>query len=153
MTARTLTISLLAGALAACASVPQPQVHRTQRSADAEDAKAGSGDIRKEILQELGSDGPQPVIRRGNGGVINQKVASAPPPSLASSGQASFNFEGESLQAVVKAILGDMLGQSYSIAPVSYTHLDVYKRQGHFQRAPAAVRYGGRRGLSAHPAQ
>jgi general secretion pathway protein D len=117
MTARTLTISLLAGALAACASVPQPQVHRTQRSADAEDAKAGSGDIRKEILQELGSDGPQPVIRRGNGGVINQKVASAPPPSLASSGQASFNFEGESLQAVVKAILGDMLGQSYSIAP------------------------------------
>src|SRR5690606_36338058 len=29
----------------------------------------------------------------------------------------SFNFEGESLQAVVKAILGDMLGQNYSIAP------------------------------------
>ena len=45
------------------------------------------------------------------------RVASAPPPSLVSSGQASFNFEGESLHAVVKAILGDMLGQSYSIAP------------------------------------
>jgi general secretion pathway protein D len=57
------------------------------------------------------------VIRRGSGEVINRAAASAPPPTLASSGQASFNFEGESLQAVVKAILGDMLGQSYTIAP------------------------------------
>ncbi|MEG3193638.1 secretin N-terminal domain-containing protein, partial [Lysobacter sp. D1-1-M9] len=32
-------------------------------------------------------------------------------------GEASFNFEGESLHAVAKAILGDMLGQNYVIAP------------------------------------
>ncbi|WP_057655386.1 type II secretion system secretin GspD, partial [Xanthomonas axonopodis] len=45
--------------------------------------------------------------------------ASAPAPTLgmASSGSATFNFEGESVQAVVKAILGDMLGQNYVIAP------------------------------------
>jgi general secretion pathway protein D len=73
--------------------------------------------IRKDVLEELGRDGPKPVIRRGSGAPINQAAASAPPPSLTSSGQASFNFEGESLHAVVKAILGDMLGQSYSIAP------------------------------------
>ncbi|MDE2408233.1 MAG: type II secretion system secretin GspD [Xanthomonadaceae bacterium] len=114
MTMRPLLLSLLTGVLAACASLPQPSMHRAAHVADAQE---GSGNIRKDILQELGSDGPQPVIRRGSGATINQKVASAPPPALASSGQASFNFEGESLQAVVKAILGDMLGQSYSIAP------------------------------------
>ncbi|MDR1076982.1 MAG: type II secretion system secretin GspD [Xanthomonadaceae bacterium] len=63
--------------------------------------------------------GPQPQIRRGTGEVINTRVAAAPGPSLGSagSGSAVFNFEGESLQAVVKAILGDMLGQNYVIAP------------------------------------
>jgi general secretion pathway protein D len=114
MTLRPLLLSLLAGSVAACASLPQPHMARGDHTADAQQAR---DDIRKDVLQELGSDGPQPVIRRGSGATINQKIASAPPPALASSGQASFNFEGESLQAVVKAILGDMLGQSYSIAP------------------------------------
>lgn len=75
----------------------------------------GSG-VRSERLPEgLGSGGPQPVIRRGAGTPINHAAASAPPPSLASSGQAIFNFEGESLQAVVEAILGDMRCCSDSI--------------------------------------
>ncbi|MEE7546388.1 type II secretion system secretin GspD, partial [Xanthomonas sp. Kuri4-1] len=62
---------------------------------------------------------PVPVIRRGSGTVINSSAAAAPAPSLgmAGSGSATFNFEGESVQAVVKAILGDMLGQNYVIAP------------------------------------
>ena len=85
MTVRNVSISLLAGALAACASAPQPLVSRNHR-VDADAAQASTGDIRKDVLQELGSDGPQPVIRRGSGATINQKVASAPPPALASSG-------------------------------------------------------------------
>src|SRR5918993_1934678 len=61
---------------------------------------------------------PRPQIRRGSGQVINRSAASAPPPNLGgSSGAATFNFEGESVHAVVKAILGDMLGQNYVIAP------------------------------------
>lgn len=60
----------------------------------------------------------QPRIRRGTGQVINRSAAAAPPPNLGgTSGEATFNFEGESLHAVVKAILGDMLGQNYVIAP------------------------------------
>ncbi|WP_158635736.1 type II secretion system secretin GspD, partial [Vulcaniibacterium tengchongense] len=60
----------------------------------------------------------RPQIRRGSGQVINETAATAPPPVLGgSSGSATFNFEGESLHAVVKAILGDMLGQNYVIAP------------------------------------
>ncbi|KGQ20853.1 general secretion pathway protein D [Lysobacter dokdonensis DS-58] len=61
---------------------------------------------------------PSAQLKRGSGEVINRNAASAPPPNLGgSSGAATFNFEGESLHAVVKAILGDMLGQNYVIAP------------------------------------
>ena len=66
--------------------------------------------------------------------LFNQAAASAPPPTLSSSGQASFNFEGESLQAVVKAILGDMLGQNYNIAPGVSGHGD------HRHQKPSARR-------------
>ncbi|HWS78329.1 MAG TPA: type II secretion system secretin GspD [Thermomonas sp.] len=113
MNVRPLFATVMLGLLAACASSPSPQI---QRAAQLPGAQAGA--VRSESLPEtMGNDGPRPVIRRGAGAPINQAAASAPPPSLASSGQASFNFEGESLHAVVKAILGDMLGQSYSIAP------------------------------------
>jgi general secretion pathway protein D len=62
--------------------------------------------------------GPKAQIRRGTGQVINRAAATARRPmGGGSSGAATFNFEGESLHAVVKAILGDMLGQNYVIAP------------------------------------
>ena len=123
MNLRPFLIASVLGLLAACASNPQPQIRHADRlpagqaGQQASDADSGVSGIRKDVLEELGRDGPKPVIRRGSGAPINQAAASAPPPSLTSSGQASFNFEGESLHAVVKAILGDMLGQSYSIAP------------------------------------
>ena len=124
MNLRPLLIAALLGMLAACASAPQPRIERAERLPGAQaGAQAGapagsqSGDVRSEVLDSLGNDGPKPVIRRAGATPFNQAAASAAPPSLTSSGQASFNFEGESLQAVVKAILGDMLGQSYSIAP------------------------------------
>lgn len=113
MNVRPFLATAVLGLLAACASVPPPQIQRADRLPGAQ-----AGSVRTESLPDsMGNAGPRPVIRRGSASPINQAAASAPPPSLASSGQASFNFEGESLHAVVKAILGDMLGQSYSIAP------------------------------------
>lgn len=56
-------------------------------------------------------------ISRGTGQVINQRAAALPPPAFGGGGEATFNFEGESLHAVVKAILGDLLQQNYTIAP------------------------------------
>jgi general secretion pathway protein D len=113
MNVRPFLAAAVLGLLAACASLPPPQIQRADQLPGAQ-AEGG----RSESLPDaMGNAGPRPVIRRGAGAPINQAAASAPPPSLASSGQASFNFEGESLHAVVKAILGDMLGQSYSIAP------------------------------------
>ncbi len=57
------------------------------------------------------------TIRTGNGQLINQRVAAMPAPNLGSAGDATFNFEGESVQTVVKVILGDLLQQNYVIAP------------------------------------
>ena len=117
MNVRPFLAAAMLGLLAACASMPPPQMHRTDHLPGTQSGSQAGG-VRSETLPDtIGNAGPQPVIRRGAGAPINQAAASAPPPSLASSGQASFNFEGESLHAVVKAILGDMLGQNYSIAP------------------------------------
>ncbi|KAF1706066.1 type II secretion system secretin GspD [Pseudoxanthomonas sacheonensis] len=116
MKSRLILVSVLTGLLAACASVPTPEV---RRDADIRNGGAGAAQTSPLNSVEEPETGPQAVIRRGNGQMINRGAASAPPPSLAgmSGGGASFNFEGESVHAVVKAILGDMLGQNYVIAP------------------------------------
>ncbi|MFS8136745.1 MAG: secretin N-terminal domain-containing protein, partial [Thermomonas sp.] len=115
MKLRPFLIALMIALLGACSSMPTPQVHHADRLPG---TQSGTGGIRHEQLPDaMGGATPMPVIRRGSSAPINQAIAGAAPPSLGSSGQARFNFEGESLQAVVKAILGDMLGQSYSIAP------------------------------------
>jgi general secretion pathway protein D len=100
---------LLAALLAACASVPTAEVRRAGDPAP--DATPGSA------AEEAAPARPQAVLRRGSGRVVNPATASPPSPLEAATGQATFNFEGESLHAVVKAILGDMLGQTYVIAP------------------------------------
>ncbi len=119
MKSRLILVSLLTGLLAACASVPTPDV---RREADLNRSNAGAtSGARTSPLNsvEEPETGPQAVIRRGNGQTINRSAAAAPMPALAGArnGSATFNFEGESVHAVVKAILGDMLGQNYVIAP------------------------------------
>ena len=118
MKSRLILVSLSLGLLAACATTPVPDVRRDGDMAASGTATQGAQ------TSPLGSaeppeSGPQAVIRRGSGQMINRSAASAPMPSLAgaTTGSASFNFEGESVHAVVKAILGDMLGQNYVIAP------------------------------------
>ena len=60
---------------------------------------------------------PAATLTEGSGELINRRAAATPPPSLDAQGEATFNFEGESVHAVVKAILGDLLQQNYVIAP------------------------------------
>ncbi|MGK9144327.1 type II secretion system secretin GspD [Xanthomonas euvesicatoria] len=121
MTPRLFPVSLLIGLLAGCATTPPPDVRRNARL-DPQVGAAGAAQTAAEQAADGNANAsakPSPVIRRGSGTMINQGAASAPAPTLgmASSGSATFNFEGESVQAVVKAILGDMLGQNYVIAP------------------------------------
>ncbi|MGY0652223.1 type II secretion system secretin GspD [Luteimonas sp. A537] len=116
--------AFLATLLAACASAPVPDVRREARmpapviqvDGVPRDASAalGTDGIAEQALPE----GPRAQKHRGDGRVINESLAASAPPNLAgTTGEATFNFEGESLHAVVKVILGDMLGQNYVIAP------------------------------------
>lgn len=60
---------------------------------------------------------PAESVRVGTGTFINRDLASRAPRSVAAEGEVTFNFEGESLHAVIKAILGDFLQENYVIAP------------------------------------
>ncbi|CAD1787766.1 type II secretion system secretin GspD [Xanthomonas arboricola pv. corylina] len=119
MTQRLFPVSLLIGLLAGCATTPPPDVRRDARLDPQVGAAGATQTTAGQRAEGNASAKPTPVIKRGSGTMINQSAASAPAPTLgmASSGSATFNFEGESVQAVVKAILGDMLGQNYVIAP------------------------------------
>jgi general secretion pathway protein D len=113
----------VATVLVACSTTPPPTIRReahivrAPQPPTAAGAQVSSGVLVEPLVTD--ADGrPRAQIRRGTNQVINQSAAAAPPPSFGgSSGAASFNFEGESLHAVVKAILGDMLGQNFTIAP------------------------------------
>lgn len=112
----------IASLLAACASGPVPNIKRDADPAtlSGKAGTAGTSSSEGVSTQPLEEEnrGPRPQIRRGSGQVINRSAAAEAPPGIgATSGSATFNFEGESLHAVVKAILGDMLGQNYVIAP------------------------------------
>ncbi len=105
-----LALALLAG----CATPAGPVVRRgddplagrapAADGAEAEDT-AGAGAP------------PAATLTDGSGELINRRAAATPPPSLDAPGEATFNFEGESVHAVVKAVLGDLLQQNYVIAP------------------------------------
>ena len=113
MNLRFLSCSFALALLVGCTTAPIPDVQRNARFDTGVAVPAADAD---------GDDvqgAPKAVIRRGTGTMINRSAASSASPALgqASSGDATFNFEGESLHAVVKAILGDLLGQNYVIAP------------------------------------
>ncbi|WP_433925491.1 type II secretion system secretin GspD [Stenotrophomonas nematodicola] len=119
MTLRLFPISFAVALLVGCATVPAPEVRRDAVLDGPHQVVAGDGSREGVATEGLEAGAPQAVIRRGTGTMINRSAAAAPQPALsqAGSGQATFNFEGESVHAVVKAILGDMLGQNYVIAP------------------------------------
>jgi general secretion pathway protein D len=109
----TVATFLFVVMLAGCASTSTPKLKRNPHlGAVNPDAPAQTEALPAEDSK------PKPQISRGSGEPINRRAAATPPPDFgATSGEARFNFEGESLHAVVKAILGDMLGQNYVIAP------------------------------------
>lgn len=122
---KPLLLAMLATTLAACASIPAPDMRREAQhpvypqgtATTTSGATISRGGVHSEPLRD-GESMPQAQIRRGTGEVINRAAAAAPPPGIGgSSGAARFNFEGQSLHVVVDAILGQMLGQNYMIAP------------------------------------
>ncbi|KAA3645969.1 MAG: type II secretion system protein GspD [Proteobacteria bacterium] len=80
------------------------------------DSTAYSGEVFKDSSEE----GPQKTgneMYPGSGEFINFDATKSSGPSVSQKGEITFNFEGESLQAVVHFILGEILKENYVIAP------------------------------------
>ncbi|GIX38210.1 MAG: type II secretion system protein D [Silanimonas sp.] len=107
-----LLSAALATALAGCATVPVPEVRRSAEADTVPEIRRAEGEVLADATPSGGV-----MLQPGTGRVINEALASQPPPALPQAGEATFNFEGESLHAVVKLILGDLLQQNYVIAP------------------------------------
>jgi general secretion pathway protein D len=110
---RLLLAAAVMTALAGCATTPVPDIARNPDPATVPTiARNADGEV-------IGgpSTAAEPDMRSGSGVVINESLAAQAPPQLPEGGEATFNFEGESLHAVVKAVLGDLLQQNYVIAP------------------------------------
>ncbi len=112
--ARTLLVTAVLTALAGCATTPVPQISRNDSPGTTPQISRNADG---EVIGAATTGGSEPSMQPGTGKMINESVAASPPPQLPESGEATFNFEGESLHAVVKAILGDLLQQNYVIAP------------------------------------
>lgn len=114
---RTATLALVVG-LAACASLPQPR---------------DDGALQREAMAGTQNPVPAPLplnsggashgaaataeLSHGSGQFIRPGALATPRPAASGNGAVTFNFENQPVQAVVKAILGDLLKQNYTIVP------------------------------------
>jgi len=112
-TGRSLLAAAVMAVLAGCATRPLPDLARNPDPGTMPSIARGPGGD----AIGGGAGGVEPVIQTGTGQVIDDALAAQVPPPLPEGGEATFNFEGESLHAVVKAVLGDLLQQNYVIAP------------------------------------
>jgi len=109
---RCLGAALALALVVGCSAHSPPQLHRGPPP------PAGTGEPVVVGTPGASTGAPQARIRRGSGELINQQAAAAPLLSNGGgSGDVVLNFEGESIHEVVRAILGDLLGQNYAIAP------------------------------------
>ncbi len=115
---RTAALAL-AVALAACASLPPPH----DDGALQREAMAGTQNPVPAPLplnNEGGSRGASTAtaeVSHGSGRFIRPGALATPRPAASGNGAVTFNFENQPVQAVVKAILGDLLKQNYTIVP------------------------------------
>ncbi len=116
---RVLALMALLVFLAGCASrEPRPVFRPFDSFAEsAVGADGATSEAETRALADDESEAKANVTRHGTGSFINEDAARRSPPGPGPTGEVSFNFEGESLHAVVKAILGDFLQQNYVIAP------------------------------------
>ncbi len=134
---RNFLLALLATVLAGCATPPTraSAMADTDGAADVSAAPSAADDrspradavpagpaaaepvaLAPELSAAVAAQAPAARIERGSGVFINEAVA-ARGPGAAQEGDVVFNFENQPIQAVIKAILGDLLEENYIIAP------------------------------------
>jgi len=115
---RTLTLAGFVW-LAGCASLPQPH----DDGALQREAMAGTHNPVPAPLplnQDRESAAPTPpraTISEGSGRFVRPTALVTPRKTASGSNAVTFNFENQPVQAVVKAILGDLLKENYTIVP------------------------------------
>lgn len=81
---------------------------------------AESPDADKPVFQTTAETPPgitELEVYEGSGEFINREAARAAPQAVAEDGEIVLNFEGESIQSVVHTILGEVLQETFVIAP------------------------------------
>ncbi|MBL8299555.1 MAG: type II secretion system secretin GspD [Rhodanobacteraceae bacterium] len=125
-----LCLAALLVALGGCSATPVRPAHDGDGSAVAATAEAAAakspgekaalddGPISLGGKKDPAAQAPKPEIEKGTATFINEAAARAPVPATPDGdGQLTFNFENQPIQAVAKAILGDLLQLNYVIAP------------------------------------
>ncbi|MGF6712623.1 general secretion pathway protein D [Luteibacter sp. W1I16] len=117
---RFLTIGVAAWVvvLAGCSTLPQP---RDDGSLQREALAGTEKPVPKPLT--IGTTNPQipavtqPDITTGTGEFVKAVGLPKPKPVAAGAGTVTFNFENQPVESVVKAIVGDLLHENYSIVP------------------------------------
>ncbi|OOG49563.1 type II secretion system secretin GspD [Rhodanobacter sp. C01] len=124
LTQQTLRAGALACAvwLAGCASL-QPASQPHDDGALQREAMAGTQNpvpaplpLNNGVSDNSAAVAPS-EISQGSGQFIRPTALNQPKPAASGNGSVTFNFENQPVQAVVKAILGDLLKQNYTIVP------------------------------------
>ncbi|MEO5830674.1 MAG: type II secretion system protein GspD, partial [Rhodanobacter sp.] len=115
---RAATLAFVVG-MAGCASLPQPHDDGAlQREAMAGTQNPVPAPLPLNTRVDSGAAATAtPEISHGSGQFIHPNALATPRPAASGSGAVTFNFENQPVQAVVKAILGDLLKQNYTIVP------------------------------------
>ncbi len=117
---RFLTIGVAAWVvvLAGCSTLPQP---RDDGSLQREALAGTEKPVPKPLT--VGTTNPQipatvqPDITTGTGEFVKAVGLPKPKPVTEGTGTVTFNFENQPVESVVKAIVGDLLHENYSIVP------------------------------------
>ncbi|PIV32756.1 MAG: type II secretion system protein GspD [Lysobacterales bacterium CG02_land_8_20_14_3_00_62_12] len=102
-----------AAPVAASAALAQPSVVSTANLPAATSADA----IQPSVVTDAVTVRSAAHVEPGTAKFLNEDAANRRPADSTAAGEVVFNFEAESLPAVVKAILGDLLQENYVIAP------------------------------------
>jgi len=121
--ARRLTpVFLVAALLAGCATTPDPDdPTNPARPSGPQAVEDETGEGPLDLAGDAEPD-PDAAFRGsekfpGSGVFINRDAASREPPTQDGEGVFTLNFEGQGIQEIIHAILGDILQENYVIAP------------------------------------
>ncbi|MEZ2417584.1 type II secretion system secretin GspD [Luteibacter sp. RCC_6_2] len=114
----TIGVAVWVVVLAGCSTLPQP---RDDGSLQREALAGTEKPVPKPLT--IGTTNPQipavtqPDVTTGTGEFVKAVGLPKPKPVTAGAGTVTFNFENQPVESVVKAIVGDLLHENYSIVP------------------------------------